>query len=98
MVPVSELRDRQAEIIARLRDRPVILTEHGRAAALLIDPDLWNALIDELEDLQDAAIVAERREEYLCDPSVAEPWGDVEAELREKGSWMSDRWASSSVG
>jgi prevent-host-death family protein len=54
LMPISELRLRQSEVLGRLPAGPVILTQHGRAAAVLVSPEQWNRIIAELEELQDA--------------------------------------------
>ncbi|MBX2999163.1 MAG: type II toxin-antitoxin system Phd/YefM family antitoxin [Caldilineaceae bacterium] len=50
---VTDLRGNQAEIFDNLKDAPVLLTRQGRAAAVLVDPEKWNALLDLVEDLED---------------------------------------------
>lgn len=55
LVPISELRLRQSEVFEKLSEGPVVLTQRGRAAAVLVDPAHWNLLMKELEDLRDAA-------------------------------------------
>lgn len=48
-LPVSELRTRQAEVLAQLKKSPVLLTQRGRGAGVLVDPDLWNELVERAE-------------------------------------------------
>jgi len=48
-LPVSELRTRQAEIVAQLKKGPVLLTQHGRGAGVLVDPSMWNELVERAE-------------------------------------------------
>jgi antitoxin Phd len=63
LVPISEIRQRQNEILGSLAGGPVILTQFGRAAAVLISPEEYNRLIERLEELQDALDAAEARKE-----------------------------------
>lgn len=63
LIPISKLRHVQNEILARLREGPVVLTQHGEAAAVLVDPTTWNRLLAELEDLTDAIDALEARAE-----------------------------------
>lgn len=51
-VPVSDLRNRQAEIIAELTHTPVMLTNRGEGTGVLVNPNAWNALLDEIERLR----------------------------------------------
>jgi prevent-host-death family protein len=53
--PVSELEGNAAELLRRLREakRPVTLTENGKNAAVLLDFDTYQDLLEEIETLQD---------------------------------------------
>ena len=51
---VSDLRVRQNEILAKLREGPVVLTQRTRAVAVMLSPERWNELLEELDNLQDA--------------------------------------------
>lgn len=53
--PVSEFRANTAETLKRVREtgRPVILTQNGRSAAVLLDVDSYQALLEENELLKD---------------------------------------------
>ena len=59
--PVQDVRaltDFRANVAAVLQQvqstgRPVMLTQHGRSAAVLLDPAVYEALIEELELLRD---------------------------------------------
>jgi prevent-host-death family protein len=62
VIPISELRKRQAEVLAALEKGPAILTQHGKGAAVLLSLDAYNHLLEELEDLQDAMDAFEARQ------------------------------------
>lgn len=49
--PVSEFRANAAKFIEQVRETrvPVILTQHGRGAAVLMDIESYEDLLDELE-------------------------------------------------
>lgn len=51
LVPVNEFRANMASWMHQLEEsgRPLVLTQRGRAAAVLVDP----AMLDELEDARD---------------------------------------------
>lgn len=67
LIPISDLRQRQREIIELLSEGPVVLTQHGRAAAVLVHPRQWNQLLEEYEDLHDALDAVEARDEPTVD-------------------------------
>jgi PHD/YefM family antitoxin component YafN of YafNO toxin-antitoxin module len=52
-MPVSALRTRQASIISQLRENPILLTQRGRGAGVLVHPDQWNEIIELLEEYED---------------------------------------------
>jgi prevent-host-death family protein len=52
MVPISEMRTRQNELLAQAAEAPLVLTQHGRAVAVLLGPDSYNRLLEHVEDLQ----------------------------------------------
>jgi PHD/YefM family antitoxin component YafN of YafNO toxin-antitoxin module len=51
-LPVSDLRNRQAEIVKQLDETPILLTRGGYGAGVLVHPDKWNQLMAELARLQ----------------------------------------------
>ena len=53
--PVSDFRANAAETIRRVREngRPIILTQNGRSAAVLLDVGAYQALVEENELLRD---------------------------------------------
>ena len=63
LVPISDIRQRQVAILASLTAGPVILTQHGRAAAVMVSPAEYDRMVTALEDLQDAADAAAARHE-----------------------------------
>jgi prevent-host-death family protein len=65
---VSDLRTRKSEILRKLHEGPVVLTQHARAVGVLVSPERWNLIIAELEDLQDALAALEARQDV--EPSI----------------------------
>ncbi|MCC6995095.1 MAG: type II toxin-antitoxin system Phd/YefM family antitoxin [Deltaproteobacteria bacterium] len=55
--PVTEVKRRATQIITRLKaDRvPVLITEHGRSAAVLLDVDSYDDMVRRLEVLDGLA-------------------------------------------
>jgi len=68
MIPISELRQKQNQILEKLTQGPVVLTQRGRASAVLVSPNEWNLLVKELENLRDSIDVLESRKDF--EPSV----------------------------
>ncbi|MCH7764435.1 MAG: type II toxin-antitoxin system Phd/YefM family antitoxin [Candidatus Marinimicrobia bacterium] len=53
--PLSEFRANAANFVKQIKDtkRPIVLTQHGKSAAVLVDVSAYQAIIDELELLQE---------------------------------------------
>jgi prevent-host-death family protein len=80
-IPISELRQRQNEILSKLYDGPVLLTQHGRAAAVLVDPEQWNWLVEAFEDLHDALEVRQIKARIDAGEEEVIDWAEFEADL-----------------
>lgn len=52
--PVSDFRAHASSMLKRVRDsgRPMVLTQRGRGAAVLLDIASYEALVDEVEELR----------------------------------------------
>lgn len=61
IVGISDLRLRQSEVLSKLRDGPVVLTQHTRPVAVLVSPEQWKQMVERLEQLEDALDVLEAR-------------------------------------
>ena len=84
-MPVSDLRTRQASIIAQLRESPILLTQRGRGAGVLVHPDQWNEMVELLEDYEDILIAKDRMYEAKEDPTVMRPISELRAGLEADG-------------
>jgi len=53
--PVSDFRAHASAMLKHVRDtgRPLVLTQRGRSAAVLVDVLSYQALLDELDELRD---------------------------------------------
>ena len=69
LLPISELRLRQNAVLARLKDGPVVLTQHSKAAAVLVSVDNWNARAERLRLAELAALHYQRLAEMQSDPT-----------------------------
>jgi prevent-host-death family protein len=53
-VPVADLRTKMKDVLARVEDQPIVITQRGRPQAVLLDYDAYNEMVERLEILQDA--------------------------------------------
>ncbi len=82
ITPISELRHRQNELLAKLSEEPVILTQRGKGIAVLVGLDTWNRIMERLEDLEDALDAQEARLD-------AEPIVDFDEYVKQRGKRVS---------
>lgn len=85
MAPVSHMRIRQAELLAQARQGPVVLIEKGSTpAAVLISPEQWNDLNQQLKQLE---LLAESRRifaEMAADPAKRISHEELRRQLAQK--------------
>jgi len=81
VLPVTEFRANTSTLLIRLHasKRPVVLTQHGRSAAVVMDVGVYEGLLDEIDLLRDIRISEEQiaRGEGI-------PHEEVVAELRAR--------------
>ena len=79
--PVTEFRANTSAIIEQMHTtkRPVLLTQHGRSAAVLLDPEVYEYMVDEIELLRDLAV----SEAQIAAGQVV-PHAEVARRMREK--------------
>ncbi|MBE0417790.1 MAG: type II toxin-antitoxin system Phd/YefM family antitoxin [Coriobacteriia bacterium] len=81
VLPVTEFRANTSTMLSRLHatKRPVVLTQHGRSAAVVMDVSVYESMLDEIAILRDIRIAEEQiaRGEGI-------PHDEVVARLRAK--------------
>jgi antitoxin YefM len=86
IVPAAVFKRQQSAILRRLRDsrRPVIITQHGQAAAVVLSPREYDRLTGELE-LREALARAEQADAEGRVVSHAEALDRFKAVLERRG-------------
>ncbi len=79
--PVTEFRAHTSAVLEQVHatKRPVVLTQHGRSAAVLLDVELYEQLVEEVALLRDLAVA-----EAQLDAGMLVPHEEVAARLREQ--------------
>lgn len=78
---ISELRQRQNELLGRLEAGPVLLMQYSTPAALLVGVDQWNRLADDFDDLEDTVTALKAQLALARGDTDLLDWSEVEAEL-----------------
>ena len=76
-ISLSDARQGLPRLINEAQENPIVISRHGKPAAVLISPSLFEELIQAQEDLEDIA---------AFDAAVAEggprsPWEEIKKEL-----------------
>ena len=82
-LPVSDLRTQQAAILNQLQETPVLLTQRGQGAGVLVHPDTWNKMIEQLEHLLHLELLRQRAAEIARGDYVT--FEELEQELNNRG-------------
>lgn len=77
LVTMSEARKKLHEVVRQLPQRNVLLLKHGRPVATILDAEVYQELLEQIEDLKDRLAVFESAHEG---EDMKVPWGKVEAE------------------
>ena len=79
--PLSAFRANAAGFLDQVRStkRPLVLTQHGKSAAIVLDVDQYEALVDEIEVIRD---IRQAKAELARGEGI--PHEDVVAELRAR--------------
>ena len=65
VVPISDLRSKAKEVLQQVKKQPIVLTQRGRARAVLVDFDTYNRLVERQAVLERAldALLLQRAQE-----------------------------------
>ena len=74
---VSEAREQFLAVINQAKKKPVRITRHGKDVAIIIDPSLYESLIEAQEELDDIAAFDKAMQEKS--PNI--PWAQVQKDL-----------------
>ena len=62
-VSISDLKRNPAAVIAAAREQQVAILNRNKPVAYVISPEVWEGVLDMLDDLEDAKLVEERMKE-----------------------------------
>lgn len=74
---VAEARERFAEVIDRSRTEAVTIERRGQRAAVVVDPLVYDRMVDALEELEDIAAF----DEAMAEEGENLPWEEAKRAL-----------------
>ena len=75
--PIAQARADFQSVISKAKKRPVCITKHGKPDIVMIDPSLYEEMLNDLEELQDlldAKEAMKHQDEFI-------PWDKVKKDL-----------------
>jgi len=75
--PIAQARADFQGVITKAKKRPVCITKHGKPDIVMIDPSLYEEMLNDLEELED---ILDAREELKHQEDFI-PWEKVKKEL-----------------
>ena len=62
ILPISDLRTKARELLARVKEEPVVITQRSRPEAVVVDYESYNEMVARLEVLENTrdALIIER--------------------------------------
>jgi antitoxin Phd len=77
MIPLSDARRDLPSLVDAAMAEPQQITRHGKPAAVLISPSMYERLLEAIEDAEDLKAI----EESMADTGPSIPWAQVKKEL-----------------
>ena len=75
---VTEAREQFPSVLNQAKKKPVRITRHGKDVAIVINPSLYEALLEAQEELEDIAAFDAAMEDQS--PNI--PWAQVQKDLK----------------
>ncbi len=75
---VTDARDQFPAVIAAAKKKPVRITRHGKDVAIVMDPSLYESLLEAQEELEDIAAF----DTALAEKGANIPWAQVQRDLQ----------------
>ena len=75
---MNEIKNRTASVTEKFSKGPVVLMNRATPQAVLVSPQQWNAILDKLEELQDAVVTLQAELELATGQSQVETVEDAD--------------------
>ncbi|MEZ4865407.1 MAG: type II toxin-antitoxin system Phd/YefM family antitoxin [Caldilineaceae bacterium] len=55
-VPITSFKNGPNEVVKKIAQQPLLLTQHGRTVAVVVHPDQWNEMVTQLSERRFSAM------------------------------------------
>jgi prevent-host-death family protein len=86
IITVTDLQRQTGKFIKQAKAAPLIITQRGRPAAILVDAEMYMAMVERLRELEDkemVEMVAQAEAEFAAGKEIPH----VEAVARMRAAW-----------
>lgn len=49
-VPITSFKNEPTEVVEKIARQPLLLTQHGRSVAVVVNPQQWNEMVKQLSE------------------------------------------------
>jgi prevent-host-death family protein len=74
---ISQARADLADVISRAQKKPITISKHGKPIAILINPSLYQAMLESVDELEDISAF----DKSMADTAPSIPWERVKRDL-----------------
>ena len=82
-VSMNDIKNRTAPVTAKFSAGPIVLMNRATPQAVLVSPQQWNAILDSLEEMQDAILTLQAELEIATGQNQVETVEDIDAFISE---------------
>lgn len=81
---ISNFKNSCDAVLSKMRKGPVLLLQRSQAAAVLVEPGMWNQYVEEMRELRIMLLYYQRRDAAQKDPDTLVTHEELEQQLAEK--------------
>jgi len=82
-VSMNDIKNRTAFVTKKFTEGPIVLMNRATPQAVLVSPWQWNAILDSLEEMQDAILTLQAELEIATGQNRVETVENIEAFISE---------------
>jgi len=85
---ISNFKNSCEDVLTKVRQGPVLLLQRSQAAAVLVDPLMWNQYVEEMRELRLMLLYYQRRDAAQKNPDTLVTHEELDQQLAEKAQTM----------
>jgi len=82
--PISNFKNDQTGVLHKIKNGPVVLLQYSKPAAVLVDPQQWNRMLNRLQAFERAEMIRQRVADAHVNPGTDIAFDDFMVDLVER--------------